>query len=361
MGTIWNKLMTICLVIEIIGNHLRVPTICFAHNITAFFVFGDSLVEVGNNNYINTLAKPVFPNGIDFPKGTPSGRFTNSRTIADIIEEELGFKDYAPPFLAPNINGDMILKGVNYASSGSGILQSSGLIFGGRICMDKQVDYFAKTRQDIISRIGAPAAQALLRNSLYFVMIGSNDIIFGECSLALDFNHYVDGVVSKFKSQLTTLYNLDARKIVVLSSLKVGFMPFEIDIHFCAQDCVSSLNKLAKLYSSKLKSLLEDLTKNLSGSTFVYADYYAVTEDLINNYRSYGFEKANHACCELIGRHGGLFPCLPVCRICPDRTKYVFWDPFHLTESANLILAKQLLDGGLEYVSPVNIRQLANS
>ncbi|MBA0817932.1 hypothetical protein Gohar_028020 [Gossypium harknessii] len=238
MGTIWNKLiMAICLVIEIIANHLRVPTICFAHNITAFFVFGDSLVEVGNNNYINTLAKPVFPNGIDFPKGTPSGRFTNSRTIADIIgkfsilstlklklntrkliplplgysnikvlsntEEELGFKDYAPPFLAPNTNGDLILKGVNYASSGSGILQSSGLIFGGRICMDKQVDYFAKTRQDIISRIGAPAAQALLRNSLYFVMIGSNDIIFGEYSLAFDFNHYVDGVVSKFKSQLT--------------------------------------------------------------------------------------------------------------------------------------------------------------
>lgn len=164
-------------------------------------------------------------------------------------------------------------------------------------------------------------------------------------------------------------------------------MPFEIDIHFCGQDCVSPLNKLAKLYNSKLKSLLEDLTKNLSGSTFVYADYYAVVEDLINNYRSYGeiqqwtlklgfgkvneiwilifffpdFEKANHACCELIGRHGGLFPCLPVCRICPDRTKYVFWDPFHLTESANLIVAKQLLDGGLEYVSPINIRQLANS
>ncbi|MBA0598629.1 hypothetical protein Gorai_008385, partial [Gossypium raimondii] len=169
--------------------------------------------------------------------------------------EELGFKDYAPPFLAPNTNGDLILKGVNYASSGSGILQPSGLIFGGRICMDKQVDYFAKTRQDIISRIGAPAAQAMLRNSLYFVMIGSNDKLTLFC---YDW----------------TLYNLDARKIVVLSSLKVGFMPFEIDIHFCGQDCVSPLNKLAKLYNSKLKSLLEDLTKNLSGSTFVYADYY---------------------------------------------------------------------------------------
>lgn len=67
-------------------------------------------------------------------------------------------------------------------------------------------------------------------------------------------------------------------------------MPFELDLHFCGrqEDCVSSLSKLAKSYNSKLKSLLEDLTKNLWGSTFVYADYYAVTEDVINNYRSYG-------------------------------------------------------------------------
>lgn len=44
-------------------------------------------------------------------------------------EEEIGFKDYAPPFLAPNTTGDMILKGVNYASSGAGILQATGAVF----------------------------------------------------------------------------------------------------------------------------------------------------------------------------------------------------------------------------------------
>jgi hypothetical protein len=54
----------------------------------ASFIFGDSLVDAGNNNYLSTLSKAdMNPNGIDFAAsgGTPTGRFTNGRTIADII------------------------------------------------------------------------------------------------------------------------------------------------------------------------------------------------------------------------------------------------------------------------------------
>lgn len=58
---------------------------CFAaYDIPANFVFGDSLVDVGNNNYIVSLSKANYvPNGIDF--GVPTGRYTNGRTIVDII------------------------------------------------------------------------------------------------------------------------------------------------------------------------------------------------------------------------------------------------------------------------------------
>ncbi|KAE8724260.1 Detected protein of unknown function [Hibiscus syriacus] len=93
----------------------------------------------------------------------------------------------------------------------------------------------------------------------------------------------------------------------------------------------------------------------------VYVDNYAVTEDIINNARSYGFETVDYACCEVIGRHGGLVPCMQVSPVCSDRNKFVFWDPYRPTESAILIAAKHVLDGGREYVSPINIRQLANS
>lgn len=54
----------------------------------ASFIFGDSLVDAGNNNYISTLSKAdIKPNGIDFKAsgGEPTGRYTNGRTIGDII------------------------------------------------------------------------------------------------------------------------------------------------------------------------------------------------------------------------------------------------------------------------------------
>lgn len=59
--------------------------ICLAaERFSASFVFGDSLVEAGNNNYIQSLSKANYPpNGIDF--GKPTGRYTNNRTIVDII------------------------------------------------------------------------------------------------------------------------------------------------------------------------------------------------------------------------------------------------------------------------------------
>jgi len=52
----------------------------------ASFIFGDSLVDAGNNNYIGSLARANYgANGVDFPGGKATGRFCNGRTVADII------------------------------------------------------------------------------------------------------------------------------------------------------------------------------------------------------------------------------------------------------------------------------------
>jgi hypothetical protein len=52
----------------------------------AFFVFGDSLVDSGNNNYLVTTARADSPPyGIDYPTGRPTGRFSNGLNIPDLI------------------------------------------------------------------------------------------------------------------------------------------------------------------------------------------------------------------------------------------------------------------------------------
>lgn len=53
--------------------------------VPCLFIFGDSLVDNGNNNNINSLAKANYlPYGIDFPGG-PTGRFSNGKTTVDAV------------------------------------------------------------------------------------------------------------------------------------------------------------------------------------------------------------------------------------------------------------------------------------
>lgn len=55
--------------------------------VPCYFIFGDSLVDNGNNNGIASLARANYmPYGIDFPRG-PTGRFSNGKTTVDVIGE----------------------------------------------------------------------------------------------------------------------------------------------------------------------------------------------------------------------------------------------------------------------------------
>jgi len=51
------------------------------------YIFGDSLTDVGNNNFLQySLAKSNYPwYGIDYRGGQATGRFSNGRTIGDFI------------------------------------------------------------------------------------------------------------------------------------------------------------------------------------------------------------------------------------------------------------------------------------
>lgn len=65
----------------------------------AFFVFGDSLVDNGNNNYLVTTARAdAPPYGIDYPSHTPTGRFSNGLNIPDIISKVFYFATFTLTF-----------------------------------------------------------------------------------------------------------------------------------------------------------------------------------------------------------------------------------------------------------------------
>ncbi|CAK9149670.1 unnamed protein product [Ilex paraguariensis] len=71
------------------------PTSCLSHHQNnkhaALFIFGDSLFDPGNNNYINTTINfqaNFWPYGESFFK-YPTGRFCDGRLIPDFIDLSL--------------------------------------------------------------------------------------------------------------------------------------------------------------------------------------------------------------------------------------------------------------------------------
>ena len=58
--------------------------------VPAIITFGDSSVDVGNNDYIHTLFKADFPPyGRDFKNHKPTGRFCNGKLASDFTGEIL--------------------------------------------------------------------------------------------------------------------------------------------------------------------------------------------------------------------------------------------------------------------------------
>lgn len=69
------------------GGSGEVPGVSAATSalVPAMFIFGDSLIDNGNNNNLPSFAKAnYFPYGIDF-NGGPTGRFSNGYTMVDEI------------------------------------------------------------------------------------------------------------------------------------------------------------------------------------------------------------------------------------------------------------------------------------
>ncbi|KAG6419186.1 hypothetical protein SASPL_121399 [Salvia splendens] len=82
-------------------------------SISAFFVFGDSTADSGNNNYIPTISRSNFPPyGKDLPDHISTGRFTNGKLVPDYLSSYAGIKDMIPPYLDPTLTVDDLKTGV---------------------------------------------------------------------------------------------------------------------------------------------------------------------------------------------------------------------------------------------------------
>lgn len=313
------------------------------------FIFGDSLSDVGNNNYLSrSLAKANLPwYGIDFGNGMPNGRFTNGRTVADIIGDKMGLPR-PPAFLDPSLSEDVILEnGVNFASGGGGILNETGGFFVQRFSLSKQIELFMGTQQLIKAKIGDTEAGKFFQEARYVIALGSNDFInnylmpiYSDSWIYND-QSFVQYLMEVFRGQITLLHSLGARQVLVFGLGPMGCIPLQ-RVLSSSGDCQEKTNKLALSFNQETSKLVDELVNNLPNASFKFGDAYDVVNDVINNPNKYGFTNADSPCCSF-GRIRPALTCIPASSLCKDRSKYVFWDEYHPSDTANELVANEII------------------
>ncbi|KAF8404301.1 hypothetical protein HHK36_009184 [Tetracentron sinense] len=329
--------------------------------VPALFIFGDSLIDNGNNNNLPSFAKAnYYPYGIDF-EGGPTGRFSNGYTMVDEIAELLGLP-LTPAY--SEASGEQVLHGVNYASAAAGILDVTGRNFVGRIPFNQQIRNFENTLDQITDNLGANDVAQSIARCIFFVGMGSNDYLNNylmpnyPTKNQYNAQQFSTLLIQQYSRQLTNLYNLGARKFVLSSVGLLGCIP-SILAQSVNSRCSDAVNQLILPFNNKMKTMINNLNGNLPGAKFIYIDVYRMFQDILNNPRAYGFSVINRGCCG-IGRNSGQITCLPFQTPCPNRDQYVFWDAYHPTEAVNIILARKGFNGNGNFVYPMNIQQLVN-
>uniref|UniRef100_A0A7N0UZM4 GDSL esterase/lipase n=1 Tax=Kalanchoe fedtschenkoi TaxID=63787 RepID=A0A7N0UZM4_KALFE len=132
--------------------------------------------------------------------------------------------------------------------------------------MDGQLDNFANTRQDIISLIGASAAQELLSNAIFTVEMGQNDILNNYLvpvisileQIVVSPQSFISTVFKRYRLQLTRLHSLGASKLIVVNSAPLGCIPYMRDVNPAAAGagCYEYANQIAETFNAQLNSLI---------------------------------------------------------------------------------------------------------
>ncbi|KAL3655299.1 hypothetical protein CASFOL_001085 [Castilleja foliolosa] len=313
------------------------------------FIFGDSLSDVGNNNYLSkSLARASLPwYGIDFGDGLPNGRFSNGRTVADIIGDKTGLPR-PPAFMDPSLNEDLILaNGVNYASGGGGILNETGSYFVQRFGLYKQIELFQGTQDLIRAKIGQNESDKFFKGARYVVALGSNDFINNYLmpvysdSWTYSDDSFVKYLMDTLRNQLIMLHRLGARELMVFGLGPMGCIPLQ-RVLSSSGGCQERTNKLALSFNQEASKVATQLSSTLPNATFRFGEAYDVVNDLITNPNQHGFSNSDSPCCSF-GRIRPALTCVPASVLCKDRSKYVFWDEYHPSDSANELIANEMI------------------
>ncbi|XP_076885341.1 GDSL esterase/lipase At5g45950-like [Bidens hawaiensis] len=313
------------------------------HNLSCIYVFGDSSVDPGNNNNLETDQKVNFlPYGKDFYDSHPTGRFCNGRLATDLIADALGHTKFIPAYLDPNLTNAQLPKGVSFASGGSGFDDLTPQL-SNVISLSKQLEYFREYKTRLGRVVGKTRAQKIVTNAVFLLSMGTNDFLqnyYVEPTRSKQYtiDKYQDFLISAMAKYIKAMHAEGARRLIMVGMEPFGCTPLVRALKGTI-GCADDYNKVALSFNSKIKSLMATLGPSL-GIEYFYTDIYGLVYDTIHNPGKYGFVEASKGCC------GSGLEFGPSCKglsTCADRSKYVYWDAVHFTEEMYKIISDEAL------------------
>ncbi|EEF40427.1 zinc finger protein, putative [Ricinus communis] len=309
---------------------LTLETLALQADARAFFAFGDSLVDSGNNNYLATTARPdAPPYGIDYPTHQPTRRFSNGLNIPDLICEQIGSE--SPFYLDPSLKGQKLLSGANFASAGIGIPNDTGIQFVIKyIRMHRQLEYFQQYQKRVQALIGADQTERLVSEALVLITVGGNDFVnnyylvpFSARSRQYSLPDYVKYLISEYRKLLMKLYQLGARRVLVTGTGPLGCVPAELAIRGTNGGCSAELQRAASLYNPQLVEMLNEVNGKIGRDVIIGVNTQQMNLDFVNDPEAFGFTKSKIACCGQ-GPYNGIGLCTSLSNLCPNHNLYAF-------------------------------------
>ncbi|KAE8690539.1 GDSL esterase/lipase [Hibiscus syriacus] len=299
--------------------------------VPALIIFGDSVVDVGNNNNLYTLIKANFPPyGRDFVTHRPTGRFCNGKLATDFTAEYLGFNSYPPTYLSQDARGNALLTGANFASAASGLYDRTANLYRA-ITLTQQLNYYKEYQTKVV-------------NMNYYI----NPLLNRICTP----DQFSDILIRSYSTFIQNLYTLGARRIGVTTLPPTGCLPAAITLFGGGSNqCVARLNQDAIAFNNKLNRTSVSLLDKLAGLKLVVFDIYQPLLDMVTKPSDNGFFESRRACCGTGTLETSLLCNSRALGTSSNATSYVFWDGFHPSEAANEVLEGNLLAQGVGLVS----------
>ena len=295
------------------------------------FVFGDSLVDPGNDLAVFNFLKR-FP--IDnLPDGAPTadhgyfaGRFSDGYNFADLISNKL----LAEPTQATFPYGiSNALFGVSLGSVGRPSGQNLSFAYGGALASSDNPAPSLHTQVDIYHNFTADP------NALYVISIGANDVLSlvptgGVPTTGSAAAAKISAVASEIAQDVVRLLGQGARHVVVADVPDVGVVPA-----YAGAEDEATRRSLLTQYAQQLDAQLQADLNGIAlpqGATLLDYDLFGYTDAAKTNPAAYDFSNVTQALTSVQPN-------------APDPTGggFLFFDKLHPTAQAHAQIAAQIL------------------